>query len=289
MRRGVFLVLLAGLFGWGTPGQGGEAATPGPPKRICSVTLATDEMLAALVGPGRVVGVSRFADHEGVSNVAGHYPASVPRIRADLEQIIALRPDLVCVASYNSADFLEVLRKSSLPVFRHENTNTFAEVMRDLVALGERVGAQKEAKRVVADMEGRLRALRDTLARVSERPRVLYWSGGWTRGSRTTVGEMIERAGGINAAAGLGIEGIAEVSVERALAADPDVLLLDTWKADEPATAEGLPPALRTLRAVREGRVVSVESRYLSAVSQFVVDGAERLARRLHPECFEKP
>lgn len=253
-------------------------------------------MLAALVEPERVVGVSRFADHKGISNVVGHYPVSVPRIRADLEQIIALRPDLVCVASYNSADFLELLRKSNLSVFRHENTNTFAEVMRDLAALGERVGAQERARRLVADMEGRLRALRDTLARVSAtdrqpvaQPRVLYWSGGWTRGSRTTVGEMIERAGGINAAAELGIEGIAEISVERALAADPDVLLLDTWKEDEPATAEGLPPALCTLRAVREGRVVSVESRYLSAVSQFVVDGAERLARRLHPECFQKP
>ncbi len=289
MRRRVFLVLLAGLLGRWATAQGGEAATPGPPKRVCSLTLATDEMLAALVEPGRVVGVSRFVDHAGISNVAGHYPASVPRIRADLEQIIALRPDLVCVASYNSADFLEMLRRSNLPVFRHEETHTFGGVMRDLTALGERVGAQEKARRVVADMEGRLRALQDTLARVSARPRVLYWSDGWTAGGRTTVGEMIERAGGINAAGEMGVEGMAEVSVERAMAADPDVLLLVAWKAGEPATAEELPPALRTLRAVREGRVVSVEGRALSAASQFVVDGAERLARRLHPECFQKP
>ncbi|OGG49118.1 MAG: hypothetical protein A3F84_26760 [Candidatus Handelsmanbacteria bacterium RIFCSPLOWO2_12_FULL_64_10] len=288
MRRRVFLVLLVGLLGRWAAVQGGEAATPGLPKRICSLTLATDEMLAALVGPERVVGVSRFVDHAGISNVAGHYPASVPRIRADLEQIIALRPDLVCVASYNSADFLEMLHKSSLPVFRHEETHTFAGVMRDLTALGERVGAQEKAKSVVADMERRLSDLQTALASPGVRPRVLYWSDGWTAGSHTTIGEMIERAGGVNVAASLGMEGMAEVSVERALAADPDVLLLVAWKAGEPATAVELPPALRTLRAVREGRVVSVEGRALSAASQFAVDGAERLARRLHPECFQK-
>lgn len=286
-RQRVFLILLTGLLGGWTPGQGGEV--PGVPKRICSVTLATDEMLAALVEPERVVGVSRFVDDAGISNVVKHYPDSIPRIRADLERIIALRPDLVCVASYNSADFLELLRKSNLPIFRHENTNTFAEVMRGLTALGERVGAQGRAKGVVADMERRLNDLRAALASLSARPRVLYWSGGWTAGSRTTVGEMIERAGGVNVAAEAGLAGMAEISVERALAADPDVLLLDAWKAGEPATAEELPPALRTLRAVREGRVVSVEGRSLSAVSQFVVDGAERLARKLHPECFQKP
>ncbi len=283
MKRWGLLILSAGLLGWGTPGRGEEA----PPKRICSLTLATDEMLAALVEPERVVGVSRFVDSAGISNVVGRYPASIPRIRADLERIIALRPDLVCVASYNTADFLELLGKSNLPVFKHGDTNSLAGVMQALTALGERVGAQARAKRVVADMERRLSELRTALDSLSVRPKVLYWSDGWTAGGRTTVGEMIERAGGVNVAADL--EGMKELSIERALAADPDVLLLVAWQAGKPATAEDLPPTLRALRAVREGRVLSVEGRYLSAVSQFAVDGAEHLARKLHPECFQKP
>jgi iron complex transport system substrate-binding protein len=226
-------------------------------------------------------------DSAGISNVAGRYPASIPRVRSDLERIIALRPDLVCVASYNTADFLDLLGKSKLPVFKHEDTNSLAGVMKALTALGERVGAQARAKRAVADMTQRLNDLQAALASVSARPKVLYWSDGWTAGGRTTIGEMIERAGGVNVAAE--VEGMKEISVERALASDPDVLLLVSWQADRPATAEDLPPTLRTLRAVREGRVVSVEGRYLSAVSQFAVDGAERLARKLHPECFPKP
>jgi iron complex transport system substrate-binding protein len=285
MKQNIMVVWFVALLVWWTPGLGADA----PPQRICSVTLATDEMLVALVEPDRVVGVSRFVDEGGISNVAGRYPASILRVRADLERIIALRPDLVCVASYNSADFLEMLRRSGLPVFLHEQTHSLAGVMRGLKALGERVGATEKADRIVADVERRLKDLQSAVDSVAARPRVLYWSGGWTAGSGTTVGEMIERAGGVNAAAELGVEGMAEVSVERALASDPDALLLVAWKAGTPATAEELPPALRGLRAVREGRVVSVEGRYLSAASQFAVEGAERLARNLHPECFQKP
>ncbi|MBI4221049.1 MAG: ABC transporter substrate-binding protein [Chloroflexi bacterium] len=288
MRKNALLVSLAGLLGWWTLGYSDSAAKPAPPKRICSVTLATDEMLLALVESERVVAVTYLVDDAGTSNVSGRYPKPIPRIRADLEKIIALRPDLVCVAPYNSADFLELLRKSNLPTFRHENINTFAEVEHSLVMLGERVGALERAKVVVAEMERRLGDLQTTLASSTTRPRVLYWSGGWTAGHHTTIGEMIERAGGINVAAGLGMEGMAEISAERVLAADPDVLLLVAWKVDNQDTEAAMPPALRTLRAVREGHVVSLEGRYLSTVSQFVVDGAERLARKLHPECFRE-
>lgn len=284
----MLLVLLTGLSGRWALCYGEIATKSSLPQRICSVTLAADEMLRALVEPERLVAVTSLADDAGISNVSGCYPTSIPRIRADLEQIIALHPDLVCVAPYNSADFLELLRRSNLPVFRQEDIQTFAEVEQGIVALGEQVGASEKAKAVVAGMERRLNDLRAALAPATTRPRVLFWSGGWIAGRNTTIGEMIERAGGINVGAELDQEGAGEISDERILKVDPDVLLLTAWKADEPSGAMGLTPTLRMLRAVREGHVVSLEGRYLSTVSQFVVDGAERLARKLHPECFQE-
>jgi ABC-type Fe3+-hydroxamate transport system substrate-binding protein len=101
-----------------------------------------------------------------------------------------------------------------------------------------------------------------------------------TNGSGTTIGEMIERAGGINVAQQLGIEGITQISAERILKAAPDVLLLGS---DDPFGMSALPPAYRDLPSRHGIRVVTLPVRLLTSVSQFFVDGVEKLARELHP------
>ena len=63
-------------------GPAGETWTlPRAPRRIVSTYLAADEILAELVPPERIAGVSIFADDPVISNVAGVYP---PRCRASV-------------------------------------------------------------------------------------------------------------------------------------------------------------------------------------------------------------
>src|SRR5579872_91380 len=71
----------------------------GTPRRIVSLTLATDEMLLDLVPVERVIGVTFLVDDPEISNVAGRYPPDVPRLRqGDAERIVGMQPDLVCLA-----------------------------------------------------------------------------------------------------------------------------------------------------------------------------------------------
>ena len=87
-------------------------------------------------------------------------------------------------------------------------------------------------------------------------------------------------------AAELGLEGSPEISPEQVVAADPEIVLLPRWRAEERHGAITNHPILHQLRAVREGRIVAIEGRYLTSVSPHVVAGAERLARALHPGRF---
>jgi ABC-type Fe3+-hydroxamate transport system substrate-binding protein len=132
----------------GSAAQGARAAAP--PRRICSVNLGTDELLYFLAGPERVIAVSVYADDPGLSNVVGLYPDPVARVRANLEQILALRPDLVCASPYNSADFLEILAGSGLATFRHDEVTTFEGIRRGIRSLGDRVGAPERAAALVS-------------------------------------------------------------------------------------------------------------------------------------------
>jgi iron complex transport system substrate-binding protein len=265
--------------------------TPAPastaPQRIASLTLGTDEMLAELVPVERVVCVTYLADDPDISNVPDFYPRRIPRLRDTApERIIALNPDLVCVAPYNSADFLKVMERSGLPVYRNEAYHSIDEIEAGIIDLGKRVGEPARADEVVGRMRKRRKRLADQLRNIGHRPRVLFWSAGFTSGQHTTIDDIIREAGGVNVAAEKDLQGPAEISPEQVIAADPDVILLSRWSADEREGHIENHPLLRNLRAVQEKRVIAIEGRYLTSVSQYVVEGAERLARKLHPDHF---
>jgi iron complex transport system substrate-binding protein len=268
-----------------TRGEGGAASRAA--SRIASVNLAADEMLAELVPADRVVAVSRYVDNPGISNVPDHYPKSIARVTGNVETLLSLRPDLVCVNPYNSADFVGQVADAKIPVFRYENASSFGGVRAGILALGARVGAEGRAKEMVARMDRRLAELDARLANAKNRPTVYYWAGGWTAGAGSTISEMIERAGGVNLAARAGRNGMGQMPIERVLADDPDCLLLNDrqWIEGVPPLEE-VPAQFQTLRAVKEGRVVRMPANLLSTLSQWVVDGTERLAALLHPECF---
>lgn len=257
------------------------------PMRIASLTLGTDEILLELISPERMVGVTHLADDPEISNVAHMYPPSISRLRDSTpERVISLNPDLVCVAPYNSADFLKVMERSGLPTYRNEALDGIDPIEAGILDLGKRVGEEVRARDLVTRMRARRARLAARLGDLPRRPRVLFWSAGFTAGSRTTIDDIIREAGAINVAAEKKLTGSAEISPEQVIAADPDYVLLSRWSVDAREGRIDNHPLLRNLRAVREKHVLAIDGRYLTSVSHFAVDAAERLAAQLHPERF---
>jgi iron complex transport system substrate-binding protein len=244
-------------------------------------------VLADLVPVERIVGVTFLADDPEISNVAGHYPARILRLRdMNVERIVALAPDLVCVAPYNTADALRLLERSGLALYRNEAIEGIDAIAAGVSRLGARVGEPDRARTLVTSLQAQRRRLADRLQDLPQHPRVLYWAAGVTAGRGTTIDDIIRAAGGVNVAAELGLEGSPEISPEQVVATNPEIVLLPRWKAEEQHGAITNHPILRQLPAVREGRLVTIEGRYLTSVSPHVIAGAEHLARALHPGRF---
>ncbi len=257
------------------------AGTPAP-QRVASVNLSADEVLLEILPPGRLVAVTRWVDDPAMSLAAGRVPSSVFRLqKADLEQLLALKPDLVVLSEYTDADFQRLLERSGARVHRMGGLRTLAGVRQALLELGRAVGEEAAARRLVAGYDATLADLARRLEG-APRPRLLYWSGGMTAGADTAIGALVEAAGAANVGRELGVEGIAAPGAERAFAADPDVLLVTDW----PGAREELTrhPLLGQLRAVREGRVLVMPNRLLVALSQHTAEAVWWLAARLHPE-----
>jgi iron complex transport system substrate-binding protein len=273
---GVVAVLVLALW-TATVRASGE---PGPvaPRRIASMTLAADEVLSELVPVERIVAVSAASDAPASSYVAGHYPPRVARFRrAELERLIALKPDLVVVSEYTDADFLVLLRQSRLSAHRMTGLRSLSGIRQAILDLGRVVGASAAAQNLVRQFDSRLADLARRLAHVP-RPRVLYWSQPYTAGAETAISAMIECAGGRNVARELGYRGLAPIGAERVFAASPDVFLVS---GDAPALRSHA--LLAQLPSVKNDRIVDVPYREIVTLSQHAAEACRVLAGRLHP------
>ncbi len=270
----VLSALLAGLLA--------VAPAQGPPVRVASLNLASDEVLVDLIPPERLVAVTSFADDPNTSNVVGRVPASVVRFtHADLERLLALRSDLVVVSEFTDADFLHLLAASGLRFHRMEGLDSMEGIRKGIVELGEAVGAEAYARRLVECFDGSLRDLDARLVGVA-RPRVLYWSEPHTAGERTVIGAIIERAGAVNVGREMGLKGVLPIGAERAFVANPDVVLI----AEAPGARVALVrhPVLSRLAAVREGRIVEMPGNFVVPLTQYAADACWFLAHALHPD-----
>jgi len=228
------------------------------------------------------VAVTAASDDPASSNVVGRIPASIPRFfRADMERLVALRPDLVIVSEYTDADFLKLLADSGLNHHRMAGLHSLEGLRQGILELGVAVGEPEAARRLAAGFDSRLAELATRL-QGAPRPRVLYWSNPFTAGAGTAIGSLIECGGGRNLGHEMGVEGVVPIGAERAFLADPDVVLVGSG-TDAVATLAGH-PLLSQMRAVRAGRIVELPTRLIVALSHHAADACWALASALHPD-----
>jgi iron complex transport system substrate-binding protein len=259
-------------------------ATPPPPQRVASLNLASDEILADILDPSRLVAVTALVDEPGTSNAVGRIPRTIARFpKVDIERLIALRPDLVVVSEYTDADVLRALQRSGLRVHRMTGLDSLAGFRRALLDLGDAVGDKAKAETLARDFDARLAAIAVRLAG-APRPKVLYWASGFTAGSRTAFDALIACGGGENAAALKGISGITPLGAERAYGVDPDWLFIGSGTTTSREIREH--PLLSRMRAVKAGHVVEMPTELLVALNHHAVKSCEFMARSLHRERF---
>jgi iron complex transport system substrate-binding protein len=268
-------------------GAGHTLRLAAKPRRIVSQTLGADEILFALVPPERLVGLSTLARDRKYSNVvaeATRHPA--PSIES-AEDVVRLNPDLVFVASYSRAETVELLAATGAPIYRLANFDDIEGVMGSIRAIGEAVGEQEAAERLVAGMKARLAAV---VARRAghPRPRVLSYSGGFTAGKGTSFDDMLRYAGAINEASARGLTKFPKLGAEQVLAWNPDVLVSGYLPGEQDAVRARLAggPGLAQTTAARKGQIILIEEPRFLAVSQYMVDAVEQIADGL--DAFER-
>lgn len=251
-----------------------------PPRRIVSLTLASDVMLASLVEVDRVAGVTALVDDPTYSAAAGHYPVAIPRVSASAEALLALEPDLVVISAYSHPATARALVGAGVPVLRLPSGRSLDEVREAASLLGDVVGSRDRAAVALARFD-RERAALSGRARMRP-PRVLFYAaGGFTHGRGTLTDELIELAGADNVARELRLEGLTRIGAELVAASRPEVFVVPAATDDE--AREALDRAgLSSIRG--DARVIAIPSIEIESTSLECVEAARTLANELERE-----
>jgi iron complex transport system substrate-binding protein len=295
MRIGSLLVLVLILFSVGclshrpvperrvniTDDLGYTVMVPVPVRRIVSLAPGETEIVGALgrtdLLVGRSTGCTWPPEVLGVPAVGGYRTYSVAAV-------MARDPDLVLATPRVEPTRLDELRKKgyAVLVFAPE---TFEEIFRNIWVVGEAIGEQQNASRVVAELKVQEREFQDRI-RGLPTVRAIYVMHDdplYVAGNLTYENSLMAGAGGVNLMAGA--DGYLMTTEESILLFNPDVILVPAGDPDGSSTLAdriAARPALANLSAVRNHRICAVDPHISHWPSPRVVQGLELFSVCLH-------
>ncbi len=288
----LLVMMVAGLVARAPLSAQRGPASASSPQRIVSLVPATTEMLFEMGAGRRVVGVGSY----------DRFPPEVeklPRlgglIDPNIEQLIALRPDLVIVYE-TQVELRRQLERARIPLWGY-SIKGLSDVTSTVRSLGERVGLGVQANASAERIDARLRAVQ---ARVAgrPRPRTLLLFGresGSLRGINASGGygflhDLLELAGGTDVLADVKQAAVA-MSTEMVLARAPEVIIElhygEPWPDVRLAAERRAWNVLPSLPAVRSNRITLLAGDELVVPGPRVTIAAERMAAILHPSATQ--
>lgn len=282
-----FAFLLIGC-GDSTPSNGSAATQPATQPesvrpRVVSLSPAVTDLIVAMGGTDRLVGISTFDVDPAVS--------SLPRVgdyeNANWEKIAELRPTVMIVQG--SPDRIPAATRTrakqlnaALYVARIE---TVADVMSEATLIGEQIGLPKEGEELLKKLRGDLDELRRDNA---DKPRVRTLivtssEGTGVAGPNTYLNDLLEYAGGINAVP-QDRPGYSEVDRELLLKFNPDVVI-QLLPAATPAQldqAKAFWQSMPELSATKSGRIVQITEPWALMPCSRVAELAQKIEAAIH-------
>jgi len=263
---------------------GREVVLPAPPRRIVSLVPSATELIFALGGEARLVGVTDYCDFPPA---ARQKPSVGGMLAPSLETIATLRPDVVIATdSGNRQETFDQLRRLGIPVYL-VHASRVTHVMDVAARLGDLTERQAAVVSLRARLEQRIEAVVKAV-RPYRRPRVLYVL--WPEplivpGRDAIVTELIALAGGESITAAEPSD-YPRFSLEAAVARAPEVIMLARHGTGSGPLPREQWDRLGNLPAVQNGRVHAVDGNILHRYGPRIVEGLEQLARAIHPEAF---
>ena len=253
------------------------------PQRVVSLAPSVTETLFALGLGSRLVGVTNYCD----------YPAEalkLPKIggfmNPSLETIVSKRPDMVIgVSSATDPVKAREMERLGLRVTLISLASV-GDILTSIKDMARLIGVPEAGEKLANKINRQLDAVkkrvsgaprRSTLLAVGLRPLVAV-------GGKNFIDELITLAGGDNIAHSAGQPWL-NLPDEYVVAKAPQVIIEAGMGSERGGSTQHWAD-LKSIPAVKEGRVYAYPSDKILRPGPRIGEGVEEIARLLHPECF---
>ena len=268
------------------------------PKRIVSYSISTDEILLALVEPQRIIALSRLVDDPGVSSIVKEAKQIPNRVQGNsMEGVLAFKPDLVIIPDFHPPEMLQSARELGLKVYIYKTPSDIKGVKRSIRQIAALTGEKEKGEAVIAKMEARIQQVQQRLANIpaSQRKRVIQLrSEGAFYAPDNSFGDVCRHAGVSDATLELKYPSAMEITQEKVVELNPDIIFVPDWDYDGKHNPDGEKrkilnnPSYRGMKAVQQGKVYTISGALVLTVSQYIADAVEEVAKMSYPEVFGK-
>lgn len=282
----IFLMALAiSLFSPKASCELAATTSDNVPQRIGTATLASDEIVWELLKrigkEERLIAVSTLWGHARFSRYRlEELPSHVEgRIGDNIESLLKLKPDLVLLASYNRPEYIRQVQSTGIKVLIQERFLSVEDITANILQIGEHIGAKSAAKDLVSEMQARLDQLakRQISNKNGRKLRFLnYSSFGTLSGKDTSFDSMIQKVGGVNLSAEIGLKGWSRLSDEVLVTLNPDVIIAVMGDENQEETlSQMLKTNWKHLEAVKERRIIFIPEKLIQSVSHHMIEAIE--------------
>ena len=255
-------------------------------NHIVSLTLSGDEMLLGLVPENRIAGLSgKINEDKEISNIVDK-AKKFPKVEGNEEVLMSLEPDLIIVADWLSKRITDIGAITGAKVYFYKTPNSYEEQKKLIRDLANLVEEKENGEKLIKNMDDRLKDLQNKIAKdyKGTKPRILmYTSFGTTSGKNTTFNDMVKLINGVNVVAEAGIDGFKDISKEKVIELNPDIIIVPIAKKyDNVNKISKLffeDPSFRNVKAIKNKKVYFIQYKDITPTSQYMINSIEELAK----------
>ena len=255
-------------------------------NRIVSLTLSGDEMLLGLVPENRIAGLSgKINEDKEISNIVDK-AKKFPKVEGNEEVLMSLEPDLIIVADWLSKRITDIGAITGAKVYFYKTPNSYEEQKKLIRDLANLVEEKENGEKLIKNMDDRLKALQNKIAKNYKgvKPKILmYTSFGTTSGKNTTFNDMVKLINGVNVVAEAGIDGFKDISKEKVIELNPDIIIVPIAKKyDNVNKISKLffeDPSFKNVKAIKNKKVYFIQYKDITPTSHYMINSIEELAK----------
>ncbi len=178
-------------------------------------------------------------------------------------------------------------RDLHIPTLLLDIPDSLDGVYAQMTAIGAATGHDDGAQALVTQSKARIDAVVQRLADVQQGPKVFFELDNtlYTAAPNSFVGSMLALLKARNVAAGA-TSAFPQLTAEAVIAADPDVVLLADAAFGESEQTVAARPGWSSVSAVKQHRVIGVNSDLTNRPGARIADAIELLAHDLYPDRF---